>query len=111
MPSVSTTGGFLSSPHENLILNLTSATSYHCVGLSVALFGFFNLDSAHFRTACLSVSSASMILVPTIAASEYPNLPGSRIAWKPSSLIASVTCTFLLILTKEISGFDNRLWL
>ena len=70
VPSVSTTGGFLSSPQENLILVLPFATSSHGVGFNVALLGFFNLDSAHLRTSVLYVSNLSTRASSTTADKE-----------------------------------------
>ena len=69
-PSVSTTGGRLSSDQENLILYLPFETSSHGSGLSVDLLGFFNFDSAHLSTSCLSASNVWMTSSPTTAAKE-----------------------------------------
>ena len=85
-PSVSTTGGRLSSDHENFNLYLPSLTSSQGSGLRVLRLGFLSLDSAHLRTSDLSVSSLSTISLSTIADKEYPNLLGASIAWNPSSV-------------------------
>ena len=73
VPSVSTTGGLLSSAHENLIIYLPSLTSSHGSGLRVDLLGFLSFDSAHLRQSVLSASSLSTMSWSTTAFSEYPN--------------------------------------
>ena len=70
VPSVSTTGGLLSSAQENLIRYLPFDTSSHGVGLRVYLFGFLSLLSAHFRQSSRSVSSLEIKSSPTIAFNE-----------------------------------------
>ena len=55
VPSVSTTGGFLSSAQESLTMYLPSSTSSQGVGFNVAHFGFLSFDSAHLRQSSLSV--------------------------------------------------------
>ena len=70
VPSVSTTGGLFSSDQENLIRYLPFDTSSQGVGLSVDLFGFLSLLSAHLRQSSLSSSSLEINSSPTIAFNE-----------------------------------------